>query len=90
MLGNSDVTSEELIDRLVLEYRNLTQDQITVLGLALVARGILAAQSMGVKAFLVQVGELGEIDDAWIDTGCDCPRCTDQRQLREAGKGKPN
>lgn len=93
-LSQTNVTTEEFIDRLVIGNKDMSQRQIAVLALALVSRGIAAGveQTMSnmMSMRIVKVGSLGEIDEGWVDTGCDCPRCVDQRQLRETSEGKPN
>jgi hypothetical protein len=93
-LSQTDVSTEELIDRLVIGHQKMEQRQVAVFALALISRGIAAGveQTMSnvMTMRIVKVGKQGELDESWIDVGCNCPRCEDQRQLREQGKEKVN
>jgi hypothetical protein len=87
-LAMTSITNAEIIDRVVFGYKDMAIDDLVPLLIALTLNGYMQGQSeLQLELVNVQHGLI----EAWVDTGCECPKCVHQRSLRsQQTSGKPN
>ncbi len=88
-LAETGITNAELIDRVILHHREMTNDEMVTVMIAITMNGFEAARREQLEVMIAEVipnlAKSIEADkkiEGWVDVGCPCPRCTKQRILQ--------